>query len=178
MAEIPVVSIVGLSESGKTTLMDNLIRELVRRGIRVATIKHNPHGHEPDREGKDTWRHRQAGAVCAVLSSPRSLALFRTVEREADLDEIRGMVGDVDIILTEGYKRQSFPKIVVCRKEAGSPPLFTESDTLLAMVTDAVLDTDVPCFTFGEVGKLADLIKEYIHGRAFRMGGKGYDRMQ
>lgn len=173
MADIPIISIVGLSESGKTTLMDNLIRELVRRGLRVATIKHDPHGHEPDREGKDTWRHRQAGAVCAVLSSPRSIALFRTVEREADLDEIRGMVGDVDLILTEGYKRQSYPKIEVYRKEAGGTPLIAESDTYIAIVSDTVIDAGVPHFTFDEVGRLADLIEEYYRGCTVRKGGNG-----
>ena len=86
---IPVVSIVGKSDAGKTTLIEKLIPELVRRGYRVATVKHDVHGFDVDREGKDSWRHKQAGAHTVVISSPEKLALIRDVDHDADLAELR-----------------------------------------------------------------------------------------
>ena len=86
---IPIISIVGKSDSGKTTLIEKLVPELTRRGYRVATVKHDIHGFEVDREGKDSWRHKQAGAHTVVISSPQKIALIRDVEKDLTLDEIR-----------------------------------------------------------------------------------------
>lgn len=100
---IPIVSIVGKSDSGKTTLIEKLIPELNRKGYRVATVKHDVHGFEVDREGKDSWRHRRAGSYSTVLSSPRQLAIIRDMDHDASLEEIRDrFIRDVDIIITEG----------------------------------------------------------------------------
>ena len=85
---IPIVSVVGKSDSGKTTLIEKLVPELTRRGYRVATVKHDMHGFEVDREGKDSWRHKQAGAHTVVIASPQKIALIRDVERDLTLDEI------------------------------------------------------------------------------------------
>jgi molybdopterin-guanine dinucleotide biosynthesis protein B len=97
---IPIVSIVGKSGSGKTTLIEKLVPELTRRGHRVATVKHDVHGFEVDREGKDSWRHKKAGAHTVVISSPEKAALIRDVERDLNLAEIRDkLIQEVDLIL-------------------------------------------------------------------------------
>jgi molybdopterin-guanine dinucleotide biosynthesis protein B len=171
MPDIPIISIVGRSGSGKTTLMEKLIPELARRGLRVATVKHDAHGFEADREGKDTWRHRMAGAVCSVISSSKGLAMFRAMDREASLDEIRGMVGDVDLVLTEGYKRESAPKVEVYRKGVGDAPLCAGVPELIALVSDIAVDTGAPRLTFDEMARLADIIEERC-----RHSGHGAER--
>jgi molybdopterin-guanine dinucleotide biosynthesis protein B len=103
---IPIISIVGKSDSGKTTLIEKLVPELTRRGYRIATVKHDVHGFEVDREGKDSWRHKQAGAHTVVISSPKKVALIRDVEKDMTLEEIREkLIQDVDLILSEEYKR-------------------------------------------------------------------------
>jgi len=108
---IPIVSIVGKSNAGKTTLLEKLIPELVKRGYRVATIKHNMHGFDIDHEGKDSWRHKKAGANTTIVSSPHQLALFQDVDHNHSLDEIRDKyIKNADIILAEGYKGNPFPK--------------------------------------------------------------------
>jgi len=102
---IPIVAIVGKSGSGKTTLLEGLIRELKQRGYRVGTIKHDAHAFEIDRPGTDTWRHAQAGSEHVVISLAQRVASIRRVEREQRLDELAAGMADVDIVLTEGYRR-------------------------------------------------------------------------
>jgi len=158
---IPIVSIVGTSDSGKTTLIEKLVPELVRRGYRVATIKHDVHGFDVDREGKDSWRHKQAGAHTVVISSPRKLALIRDVDHDAELAELRDKyIQDVDIILSEGFKRNPQPKIEVFRKERRRELLCTKEDNLLAVAADEVLHVGVPCFGLDDARGMVDLIEE------------------
>jgi len=158
---IPIVSIVGTSNSGKTTLIEKLVPELVRRGYRVATIKHDIHGFEVDREGKDSWRHKQAGAHTVIISSPQKLAIIRDVDHDADLVELRDKyVQDVDIILSEGFKRNLQPKIEVSRREMGRELLCSREDNLLAIATDQPLDIGVPCFGLDDDRGMVSLIEE------------------
>lgn len=104
---VPIVSIVGKSDSGKTTLIEKLLPELVRRGYKVATVKHDVHGFDVDRQGKDSWRHKKAGAHTVVISSPTKLALIRDVDHDADLMELRDKyIREVDLILSEGFKKK------------------------------------------------------------------------
>jgi len=113
---IPVVSFVGKSGSGKTTLIEKIIPELTREGWRVATIKHSHRGFDIDREGKDSWRHRKAGARMAVMSSPEQIAVIEKPERDLDIAEVRDQyIHDVDIVLSEGFKGNPCPKIEVFR---------------------------------------------------------------
>ncbi len=166
---IPIVSIVGTSDSGKTTLIEKLVPELVRRGYRVATIKHDVHGFEVDREGKDSWRHKQAGAHTVVISSPQKLALIRDVDHDAELGELRDKyIQNVDIILSEGFKRNPQPKIEVFRKEKRRELLCTKEDNLLAIATNEPFHIGVPCFGLDDARGMVDLIEE-----KFLKGGKG-----
>ena len=158
---IPIISIVGRSDSGKTTLIEKLVPELVRRGWRVATVKHDVHGFDVDREGKDSWRHKQAGAHTVILSSPARLALIRDVPADLPLDDIRArFVQDVDLILSEGYKRESQPKIEVYRRAAHPEPLCVKSDVLVAVASDDPVDLGVPVFGLDDAAGLAALIEE------------------
>jgi len=158
---IPIVSIVGKSGSGKTTLIEKLIPELVRRVYKVATVKHDVHGFEVDREGKDSWRHKKAGAHTVVISSPLKLALIRDANHDADLTELRDQyIADVDLILSEGFKKNKYPKIEVFRPEMHRDLLCTKEDDLVAIATNRPLPSDVPCFDLNDAPGLVDLIEE------------------
>ena len=154
---IPVLSVVGKSGAGKTTLLEKLIREFKRRGYRVATVKHDAHSFEIDHPGKDTWRHAQAGSDHVVIASPARIAHIQRVERELTLPEITAVIDDVDIILTEGYKRGPAPKIEVSRAEKGNELLCTREE-LVAIATDRPFDMDVPQFGLDDAAGLVDLI--------------------
>ncbi|NWG01846.1 MAG: molybdopterin-guanine dinucleotide biosynthesis protein B [Syntrophaceae bacterium] len=158
---IPIISIVGKSDSGKTTLIEKLVPELTRRGYRVATVKHDIHGFEVDREGKDSWRHKQAGAHTVVISSPNKVALIRDVEKDLTLDEIREkLIQDVDLILSEGYKKDVQPKIEIFRKEKHRELLCTQEDQLVAITSNQKFDIGVPCFDLEDMKGLADFIEK------------------
>jgi molybdopterin-guanine dinucleotide biosynthesis protein B len=176
---IPIISIVGKSDSGKTTLIEKLVPELTRRGYRVATVKHDIHGFEVDREGKDSWRHKQAGAHTVVISSPNKVALIRDVEKDSTLEEIRGKwIQDVDLILSEGYKKDIQPKIEVFRKEKHKKLLCTKKDNLVAIVSNQKFNVGVPCFHLEDMKGLSNFIeKEFIKSKqkkevSLRVDGK------
>ncbi|MGQ9667990.1 MAG: molybdopterin-guanine dinucleotide biosynthesis protein B [Anaerolineae bacterium] len=136
-----------------------VIRELKRRGYRVGTIKHDAHDFEMDRAGTDTWRHAQAGSDHVVISSPHKVASIRKVEREASLWELAETMTDVDIILTEGYKRGPAPKIEVSRRERSSELICSPAE-LIAVVSDQHFDIPVPQFDLDDAVGVVDLIVE------------------
>ena len=155
----PIVSIVGKSKSGKTTLIEKLTSELKSRGYRVATIKHTPQGMSLGEPNKDNWRHLQAGSEVTVMSSPDMIVLIKPVTQEPTLDEMALLFGeDYDIILTEGFKLGSAPKIEVHRKEAG--PLLKDVKKLIAIVTDEPLETKARQFSLEDIKGLADLLEK------------------
>jgi molybdopterin-guanine dinucleotide biosynthesis protein B len=164
---IPIISIVGKSDSGKTTLIEKLVPELTRRGYRIATVKHDVHGFEVDREGKDSWRHKQAGAHSVVISSPHKVALIRDVEKDLTLDEIRDkLIQDVDLILSEGYKKDVQPKIEIFRKEKHKELLCTKEDHLVAIASNKKFHIGVPCFGLEDAKGLASFIeKEFLKSK-------------
>lgn len=158
---IPIVSIVGKSNSGKTTLIEKLIAELMQRGWRVATIKHNLHGFEIDHEGKDSWRHKKAGAVTTVLASPHRVAVIEDVDTDYELAEIRERyIRNADIILAEGYKGNPHPKIELFRSELRQERLCGPEDNLIALAFDRPVSAEVPCFNRDDATGIADLIEE------------------
>lgn len=156
---IPVVSVVGKSDSGKTTVMEGLIRELTARGHRVATVKHHVHEVDIDVPGKDSWRHARAGALTTMISAPTQFAVVHKVERERSLDELVDAAGDTDILLTEGFQRSGDVRIEVSRR-ARSDELVNDPAVLFALVTDNDdLDVgDTPVFRLDETARLAGLV--------------------
>jgi molybdopterin-guanine dinucleotide biosynthesis protein B len=156
----PILSIVGKSDSGKTTLIEKIVPELMQRGYRVATVKHDVHGFEIDREGKDSWRHRKAGADAVIISSPKQMALIKTVDRDHTLAELRDrFVDDVDIVISEGFVKDIQPKIEVFRKETHRELLCAENDSLVAVVANQKFDVSVPCFDLDDAKGVVDLIE-------------------
>jgi molybdopterin-guanine dinucleotide biosynthesis protein B len=157
----PVISVVGRSNAGKTTLLEKVIRELTARGRRVGTVKHHVHGPvEVDVPGKDSWRHRRAGAVAVAVVSRQTFFVVRDTPEDESLEAIvhRAMAG-VDLVLTEGFKSGPMPKIEVSRAAQQVPLLCGPDDHLIAVVTDRGLDVPVPCFGLDDVGGLADFIE-------------------
>lgn len=158
---IPIVSVVGTSDSGKTTLLEKLIPEIQSRGYRVATVKHDLHGFDLDRQGKDSWRLKRAGADAVIISSPKKIALIHDVGKDHTLEELQKRIRlDVDIVLSEGYKRGPHPKIEVFRKGHGKELLCSVDDNLLAVASDAPLKVGVPCVNINDAKTLADIIEE------------------
>ena len=154
----PVLSIVGKSESGKTTIIEKIIPALKRRGYRVGIVKHAHHGFEMDRKGKDSYRHRQAGADTVMVASPGQVAMVKTVAGEC-LDDLVGFFSDMDILISEGFKRDSAPKIEVYRQERHDQPACLADDSLLAMVTDTPLNISVPRFASDDIDGITDFIE-------------------
>jgi len=155
---VPVISIVGRADTGKTTLMEKLIGELKGRGYRIATVKHAPQGASIDEPGKDSWRHLQAGSQAAAVVSKDSVVLIKPT-RAPKLDDIMPLFGeDYDIVLAEGFKGGDAPKIEVHRKDAG-PPLGDISK-LFAIVSDEPLENEVRQFSPQDIKGLADLVEQ------------------
>ena len=157
-----IVSIVGKSSSGKTTLLEGLIAELKKRGHKVAIVKHSHHADDLDTADKDTWRFTQAGSAISAINSLDHLAIYRRTEHYFDPQEISNFImWDYDLILTEGFKGSNYPKIEVHRDEQGKE-LLTDPQQLLAVVTDEPLEVDVPQFSKDDISGIADLIEKTI----------------
>ena len=156
---VPVVSLVGLSGVGKTTALEPIIRELKRRGYRVGTIKHYAHGFDLDKPGKDSWRHAQAGSDAVAVAGSQKLAVIRQLQADMSLDEIVPLLGDVDIVITEGYKHGDRPKLEVSRKERGTG-LLCRVDELIGILADYPIDLPVPQFALDDARGVVDLLEE------------------
>jgi len=135
-----VVGFAGFSGSGKTTLVERLIPELKLRGLRVSVVKHAHHQFDIDHPGKDSWRHRQAGAFETVIASSRRLALIREFEQESPQTAhhvIAELYPGIDWVLVEGFKDSNLLKIEVWRAVAGKPALYPEDPFIVAVATDS-----------------------------------------
>ncbi len=155
---VPIVSFIGRSNSGKTTLIERVIPELVRSGYRVATVKHAGHGFDLDTEGKDSWRHKRAGASSVIVVSKGSLAMFADVSEQLKVEEVRDRFLDAsyDLIIAEGWKSEGYPKIIVVREEVGEIPFSPEG--LLAVVSDKPLSLTVPVLHLDDAAGVAALL--------------------
>ena len=163
----PVLCVVGGSGSGKTTYLERLIPELRGMGLRVGTIKHHPGDFEMDIPGKDSWRHRQAGAVATMVSSPGRIGMVLEVDHDHNPEELASFISDVDIVLAEGYKRAQCPKIEIFRSEVHDKPFCIDDGYLMAIVTDADVDLEAPRFVMDDVRGLAAFLLErfgLVHG--------------
>ncbi len=155
-----VVSFVAASSnSGKTTLIEKIVRILKGRGLRVAVIKHASAGFDLDKRGKDSWRFQEAGADAVILSGPGRIALMRKIEQEPTLDELAILAGDADIVITEGFRKNVKNRIEVFRRGvSGEHPLSLNDPSYLALVSDKPFDVPVPCFDLNDAEGVADLI--------------------
>jgi len=158
----PIISFIGKSGSGKTTLLEKLISELKQRGHKVAMVKHSHHAEDLDTASKDTWRFSRAGSELSAINSLDNLAIYRHMDHYLDPQEISDFIlWDYDLILTEGFKSGSYPKIEVHSSELGKD-LVVDPQQLLALVTDEPLETDVPQFSRNDVTKIADFIENIL----------------
>ena len=156
-----VINIVGHSSNvGKTLLIENLIKELKNRGYNIATIKHDVHGFDIDKKGKDTYKHREAGAETVAISSKNRFAIIKEVNEEIELNDIIKLLLDKDIILVEGYKNSNLRKIEIYRSGI-SDKIITPREKLIAVASDINLNLkDIKVVDKNSIKKLADLIEE------------------
>jgi molybdopterin-guanine dinucleotide biosynthesis protein B len=159
----PVVAIIGKKNCGKTTLIEKLIPELVDLGYKVGTIKHHHGDIQMDTPGKDTWRHKQAGAHAVVLSSPSGLGLIRDTPWEIPVPELVDLYfAGMDLVLTEGYKKEPIPKVEIFRNVVHSEPLPDVGEDLIAIMSDVETDRNIPHFGLDECRALAEFLAEKI----------------
>ena len=145
---------------GKTYLLEGLIKELKARGYSIATIKHDVHGFDIDKKGKDTYKHREAGSETVIISSKNRLAMIKELKEETELNDIIKMVLDKDIILVEGYKKSYLRKIEVFRNGV-SDKIITPKEKIIAIASDIKLDIkDIIVVERENYKKLADLIEK------------------
>ena len=158
----PMVAFVGHSGSGKTTFVEQLIALLTDQGVRVAVIKHDLHGFEMDKPGKDTWRHKKAGAIATLISSPNKIGLVMDSGRDHTPEELLPLLHVADLVITEGYKRSNLPKIEIFRPDAtgDKAPLRLQDPNLLALIADTDVKTDLPVFATADVAGVADFVRE------------------
>lgn len=144
---------------GKTTLIEGVIKELINSGYRVSTIKHDSHGFDIDKEGKDTYRHRKAGASQIFISSKNRLAMIKELTQETELEDIINMASDTDFIIIEGYKNSIYKKIEVFRSNI-SEKIITPKDKLIAIASDIDhKEALVPVVDINNYKEIANIIK-------------------
>lgn len=159
---LPIISVVGKSKSGKTTLIEKLIPELKKRGYRIGTVKHASHNFDMDKKGKDSWRHKAAGADTVIVASSERIVMVKD-ENFVQLESIEKYFDDVDLVITEGFKKEKRPKIEVYRSHKNKKPLCNDDKTFIALVTDTDISVNVPTFGLEEIKALSDLIeKKYL----------------
>jgi len=147
------------SNSGKTTLIEKIVRILKERGFRVAVIKHGSKGFEFDRPGKDSWRFREAGADTVVLVGPNSVAMIKHTVPTAAAEEVEALVTDADIVIREGFKQHGLNRIEVFRNGvSGEQPLCSTDRSILALVSDKPFPVPIPTFDLNDSTSVAEFI--------------------
>ncbi len=159
----PIVSVVGYSGAGKTTFLEKLILALTRRGYNVGTIKHDVHGFEMDKPGKDSWRHKKAGAATTIISSPNQIGVVMDVDHDHGPAELMPFLSRMDIVLTEGYKRGDTPKLEIFRPEAYKEPICRDDENLLALISDEPLDFGVPRYSIDDIEGVVDFVTKHFN---------------
>ncbi len=152
----------GWSGSGKTTLIEKLIPVFVARGLRVALVKHAHHDFDIDQPGKDSWRHRQAGASEVLISSAQRWALMHELrgEPEPTLAEHLARLSPCDLVLVEGVKREAIPKLEIHRPSVGKPLLYPDDARIVAIASDQPLEAPLPQFDLNDTAAIAAFILE------------------
>lgn len=163
-----IFGLAGWSGSGKTTLMAALIPELVARGVTVSTVKHAHHSFDIDQPGKDSWRHRQAGAREVMIASAHRWALMHELrdDPEPELDLLLRQMSPVDVVLIEGFKRHRHPKVEIYRRSLGKPLLHPDDPDIVAIASDEPrAEFSVPWVPLSDVGMIADLVLGHDAGQ-------------
>lgn len=158
---VKLLGIVGFKNAGKTTLTERLVSELTARNYRISTVKHAHHAFDIDQEGRDSWRHRQAGASEVAVVSANRWALVHELRGrpEPALQDIVGKLAPCDLVLTEGYKWEKHPKIEVRNLELAHPELAGNDSTVIAIAANGpIADSPVPVFDREDVKTIADFI--------------------
>ena len=155
-----IYGVTGYKNAGKTGLMERLVTEIAGRGFKVSTVKHAHHSFDVDHPGKDSFRHRQAGAQQVLLSSRNRWALMTELRgsEEATLDDLLAQLAPVDLVLVEGYKRDRHPKIEAYRAEMNHPLIAVDDDTIRAVASDTPLEVAQPLFDLNDTNGIADFI--------------------
>jgi molybdopterin-guanine dinucleotide biosynthesis protein B len=156
-----IIGLAGWSGSGKTTLIARLLPELVRRGLRVSTMKHAHHGFDVDQPGKDSYRHREAGATEVLVASGKRWALMHELrgDEEPMAAQLMAHMTPVDLLIVEGFKREGHDKIEIHRRETGKPLLYPEDSHMVAVLSDEPLAScPLPVIDIDDVAAVADFI--------------------
>ncbi|MBW6493421.1 MAG: molybdopterin-guanine dinucleotide biosynthesis protein B [Burkholderiaceae bacterium] len=159
-----VFGFAGFSGSGKTTLIEQLIPRLIARGLRVALIKHAHHEFDVDTPGKDSYRHREAGASEVLITSDQRWVLMHELrgDPEPRLAEQVGYLSPCDLVLVEGYKRAEIPKIEVHRSASGKPLLHPEDPFIIAVASDEEIATGLPLLDINDPDAIVAFIVVYL----------------
>lgn len=164
---IPLLGITGYSGSGKTTLLEKLIPELIARGIRVSVIKHSHHNAQVDKEGKDSWRMKEAGSAQVILANNERWAMMTEAPKPASLEYLAQQFDRTltDLVLVEGFKQEPIPKILLHR-QGMTKPLPEIDENVLALATDYSLETDRTLLDINDISQIADFIARFTEKRA------------
>jgi molybdopterin-guanine dinucleotide biosynthesis adapter protein len=164
------LGLAGWSGSGKTTLLTALIPELIARGLSVSTIKHAHHAFDIDQPGKDSWRHREAGAREVLVGSARRWALMHELRGTAEptLDELLAHLSPVDLVIVEGFKRDPHPKIEVHRPSLGKPLLYPDDPAIVAIASDEPLAARLPLLALNNPGAVAGFVVDHLEIGSWR----------
>lgn len=159
-----IFGVTGWKNSGKTGLMERLITEFTARGLSVSSIKHAHHSFDIDHPGRDSYRHRDAGAQQVLLASRNRWALMHELrdEDEPSLGDLLKQLSPVDLVLIEGYKRDRHPKIEAHRKETGQPLIAPEDETIVAVASDTSVTIDRPVLDLNDTASIANFIAQYL----------------
>jgi molybdopterin-guanine dinucleotide biosynthesis protein MobB len=157
---VRLYGVAGWKNAGKTGLMERLVAEITRRGFTVSTVKHAHHSFDVDHPGKDSFRHREAGAAEVLLASRNRVALMQELRDapEPPLSELLARLRPVDLVLVEGYKRDAHPKVEAHRAATGNPLIAPEDPTIRAVASDVPLSLDRPVFDLNDTVAIADFI--------------------
>lgn len=155
-----IYGVTGWKNAGKTGLMERLVAEITGRGFTVSTVKHAHHSFDVDQPGRDSHRHRMAGASEVLLASGQRVALMQELRgaEEPSLASLLARLSPVDLVLIEGYKRESHPKVEAFRAEPGNDLIAPSDDTIRAVASDTPLDLDRPVFDLNDTAAIADFI--------------------
>ena len=159
-----VYGVTGWKNAGKTGLMERLVAEITGRGFTVSTVKHAHHAFDVDHPGTDSNRHRDAGASEVLLASGQRVALMQELRGapEPSLDSLLARLSPVDLVLIEGYKRESHPKVEAFRAEPGNPLIALKDETIRAVASDTPLDLDRPVFDLNDTARIAAFILQEV----------------